>query len=403
VSPCAFAIALVIASGCSACSDRSASSAPPSSPPPLPTVARVDASALIEKLECTRCHEIPAIAAAPREKHCVRCHQDIHAGTFATDPPTLARWRGRITSLRWAPSLAGADRLRRAWIRDFLLAPHDLRPGLVAQMPRLAITAEDAARLAAHLAPDVPESALAIDPAIAARGAELFRSLACGRCHRFTGAIADDPALHEQGRDQVEPLGGSWALAPDLRHARARMQPAQLAAWIAEPRGAMPRLGVTLDDARALAAFIATTPLAAPPPRTPIVRLPVLARAVTWGEVEAKVFRHVCWHCHAVPDFARGDGGPGNSGGFGFAPRGLDLSSYAGISAGSLDDAGERRSVFAPLDEGTPRLVAHLLARHTEEAGGAVPGIRGMPLGLPALPLADIQLVDAWIRQGRPR
>jgi len=394
----AIAIALVVVLGCR---DRATPGDPP--PPPPPPVARVDASALITRFECTRCHELPELPAAPREKHCVRCHQDIHAGTFAADAPTLARWRGRITSLRWAPSLAGADRLRRTWIREFLLAPHDLRPGLVAQMPRLPITAEDAARLAAHLAPDIADDAIAIDPASVARGEQLYRSLACGRCHRFTGASTDDAALHALGHDQVAPLEGSWALAPDLRHARARMQTAQLAAWIAEPRGAMPRLGIASDDARALAAFIAMTPLAALPPPAPVVRRPVLARVVAWDEVEAKVFRHVCWHCHAVPDFAGGDGGPGNSGGFGFAPRGLDLSSYAGISAGSLDDTGERRSVFGRLDDGTPRVVAHLLARHAEQAGGSVPGIRGMPLGLPALPLDDIQLVETWISQGRPR
>jgi hypothetical protein len=104
-----------------------------------------------------------------------------------------------------------------------------------------------------------------------------------------------------------------------------------------------------------------------------------------------------------VPDFARGDGGPGNSGGFGFAPRGLDVSSYSGISAGSFDETGERRSIFAELPDGTPRIIAHLLARHAERAGTIVDGIRGMPLGLPPLPLEEIQLVDTWIAQGRPR
>ena len=393
------AVALAIAHAAVACGERAA---PSPAPPPVASapVVRVDASDLIAKFQCTRCHDMPEIAAAPRDKHCVRCHQEIHAGTFvaevdgqphAIDAPTFARWQGRITSMRWAPSLAGTDRLRRTWVRDFLLAPHDVRPGLVAQMPRLAITAAEAERLAAHLVPDHPATATSGD---GARGEALYRSLGCGRCHRFTGATVDDAALHATGRDQVEPLGGSWALAPDLRHARARMTSDDIAAWIVDPRGAMPRLGIVVEDARALAAFIATTSLTAPTPTARAERLPVLARAVTWDEVENKVFRNVCWHCHAVPDYARGDGGPGNSGGFGFAPRGLDLSSYTGISAGSLDDAGEPRSVFAKLADGTPRIVAHLLARHTEEAGGTVPGIRGMPLGLPAVPLAEIQLVE---------
>jgi len=392
-------LAWIAVPGCG--SERTAPSEPPPAPPAR--LPRADASELITKLECARCHEVPNVAAAPRDKHCVGCHQEIHAGTFPVPAPDLERWQKRITSLRWAPSLAGADRLRRTWLRAYLLAPHDVRPGLVAQMPRLAISDEEATRLAAHLGSDEPAAATAEIPVNSTRGAELYRSLACARCHRFTGAAVDDVALHASGRDQVDPLGGSWALAPDLRHARARMELAQIAAWIVAPRGAMPRLGVSEDDARALAAFITTTPLADAPSRAPLVRLPVLARAVTWDEVEAKVFKHVCWHCHAVPDYGRGDGGPGNTGGFGFAPRGLDVSTYAGISAGSLDDAGEPRSVFGTLDDGTPRIVAHLLARHTEDAGGVVPGIRGMPLGLPPIPLEDIQLVETWIAQGRPR
>lgn len=402
-------VALVVV-GC-----RERTSAPPSpapAPSPLPVEpARVDASDLVAKFECNRCHDVPGIASAPREKHCVACHQAIQAGTFPADADALAAWRSRITSLRWAPSLAAADRLRRGWVRAFLRAPHDVRPGLPAQMPRLAISDAEADRLAAFLVPvDDPGPAAPAAPAAPApsadelaRGEQLYRGLGCARCHRFTGASVDDPAMHEAGRTQPATLDGAWALAPDLRHARDRIRPGQLAAWIAAPRGAMPNLGVSADDARRLAAFIAATPLAAPAAHAPVSRPPRLARRVTWDEVESKVFRKVCWHCHAVADYALGDGGPGNTGGFGFAPRGLDLSSYAGISAGSVDDAGEPRSIFALLPDGTPRLVAHLLARHAEQAGQVVDGIRGMPLGLPALSLEQIQLVDTWIAQGRPQ
>jgi len=147
------------------------------------------------------------------------------------------------------------------------------------------------------------------------------------------------------------------------------------------------------------------TPLAAPPPRAPFVRLPLLARRVAWDEVNDKVFRRTCWHCHSQPDYALGDGGPGNTGGFGFPPRGLDLSTATGASSGALDEAGKRRSIFAPLPgpEATPRLLGALLARHTEERGGVDPAIRGMPLGLPALSAEQLQLVESWIAQGRPR
>ena len=82
---------------------------------------------------------------------------------------------------------------------------------------------------------------------------------------------------------------------------------------------------------------------------------------------------------------------------------GSPIRMLQGIASGALDEHGERRSVFAKLPDGTPRLVAHLVARHVEEAGGRVDGVRGMPLGLPPLSFEDIQLVESWIAQGRPR
>jgi hypothetical protein len=50
-----------------------------------------------------------------------------------------------------------------------------------------------------------------------------------------------------------------------------------------------------------------------------------------------------------------------------------------------------------------PRLVRALLARHDEEAGAVSGAVRGMPLGYPPLSPEDIQLVESWIAQGRPR
>jgi hypothetical protein len=113
---------------------------------------------------------------------------------------------------------------------------------------------------------------------------------------------------------------------------------------------------------------------------------------VRFAEVRDRVFRRVCWHCHSEPDYALGDGGPGNTGGFGFAPRGLNLATYRGAQSGARGHQGQRRSIFRPVD-GTPLLVAVLLARQREEAGVAT-DLRGMPLGLPALDAEDLQLRD---------
>jgi hypothetical protein len=144
----------------------------------------------------------------------------------------------------------------------------------------------------------------------------------------------------------------------------------------------------------------------APPKEARVpARLPLLARPVPFAEVKARVFRKTCWHCHSDPDYAIGDGGPGNTGGFGFAPRGMNLAEYEGIASGALDENGERRSVFEKAPDGEARIVSALLARQREEAGQptSATALRGMPLGLPALSPEDVQLVESWVAQGRPR
>jgi cytochrome c2 len=195
-------------------------------------------------------------------------------------------------------------------------------------------------------------------------------------------------------------------LAPDLSLVAERVQLGRLVPWLLDPSAQtpgtlMPSFGLTREEARDLAAFLLELAQSSAPPAASEARLALLHRKVSFAEVDQRVFRRTCWHCHSAPHYARGDGGPGNTGGFGFAGRGLDLSSYAGLSAGSRDERGQRRSIFAPLEDGTPRLVAQLLARRAEERGLEIQGVRGMPLGLPALSLEDIQLVETWIAQGR--
>jgi hypothetical protein len=81
----------------------------------------------------------------------------------------------------------------------------------------------------------------------------------------------------------------------------------------------------------------------------------------------------------------------------------VNLAEHEAILAGFVDETGARRSLFVsepPKHEG--RLIEALLARHAEERGQPVADVRGMPLGLPALPAEEIQLVESWIAQGRP-
>jgi cytochrome c2 len=273
-------------------------------------------------------------------------------------------------------------------------------------MPRLDLTPAMARSIAAALVP----SELALSPrqdGDLAAGRRLLETSGCGTCHRFSG-VPEVPASPLLVPLPAVQLAEAIALAPDLRHTRERFQPGALVGWLRAPASLkpdtrMPQIPLSNQQASDLAAYILTVPL------QPVIhshvpaRLPVLSRRVSFDEVNEQVFRRTCWHCHSTPEYAMGDGGPGNTGGFGFPGRGLNVATYADLASGSLDDHGQRRSVFLPVADGTPRLLAVLLARQREMHDDIVPGLRGMPLGLPALSPEQIQLVESWIRQGRPQ
>jgi mono/diheme cytochrome c family protein len=380
----------------------------------LPSGSAEHGRDLVLKYECNRCHDGTGHPAAVQGKHCVHCHEDILAGRFEASAATLARWKPRVKELADAPSLeATGKRFARRWIEQYLLQPSDLRPHLHQYMPRLAVTSDDARDIAAYLAPEAeppPSATLASDPAIAGadlgKGRHLLETRGCGSCHVMTG-VAAVPSSTTPAMDGRE-LERAQKLAPDLRVTRERMTPARLVAWLADPKrvkpdSAMPRIVLTGEELKDLAGYLLTAELTAPPTRPKLERLPVLARKVLFKEVDDKVFHRTCWHCHSEPDYAIGDGGPGNSGGFGFKPRGLNLSAYAGIAAGFVDDKNERQSVFTTDKEGVPRLVRALLARHDEVGGASTGEVRGMPLGYDPLSAEEIQLVESWVAQGRPR
>ena len=415
---------------------RSAGSAAPS---PAPDDARAQGDAargkdLVRRFECSRCHFLPEdVGIAERDRSCVGCHRWILDGAPSErgvlDPEAVAGWQQRFRFMRHLPSLARGY-YRRAWLERFLVEPTDLRPNLPATMPRLAVTKEQARDIAAYLGQEAPapdggvaggggESALA--GANLERGLALLKEKGCSTCHVMTGVSA--PELGSAARSvralkDAAPLVNLWsgsdlaaviALAPDLRHARERFDVPTLLTWITDPdaikrvRPQMPKTPVSAEEARDIAAYLVKAELSPPEARAIPARLPPVNRDVRYDEVAEKVLQRTCRHCHAEPDDALGEGGPGNTGGFGFAPRGLHLAEFEGIAAGSLDDHGERRSVFSKAADGTPLLVRVLLARQAEEAGRPDPEVRGMPLGMPSLTPEEISLVEAWVAQGHPR
>lgn len=389
-----------------ACSD------PPAQPrPPAPSVVEsvVDTALLtqgraaIERFECTRCHSIEGFEAVARERSCVTCHQAILDGTFEAEPADLARWQGHIRHLIATPSLVHlGDRFEASWVEGFLQSPTDLRPHLLATMPRLALSEDDAHAIAAYLThehtphptwrPSTPSEAEV------AEGRAHFERLACARCHAFSGAEVTNSARTDEA---------SARLAPDLAITRARFRREHLRAWLMNPSSfvsdtAMPNHALDDEAASRLAQFILFAPLHESARSEPPPMLPLLDRTVAYGEVDALVFHATCRHCHADPAFAFGDGGPGNTGGYGFEGRGLELATYAGLHQGVRVN-GERTSIFADDGSGMPRLIHALRARQLEEVGQLDTSIRGMPLGHSALTPEALQLVRTWVAQGHRR
>lgn len=360
---------------------------------------------LMAAFQCNRCHAGTGLGAPKLDQDCVGCHEQIATDEFKANPSKLARWKLHVLPYRDVPSLTELGRLRPAWVRDYLLHPHDLRPNLAQTMPRLGLSPEQAIDIATYLTRSAAAApapvVVSAKPEHLARGKQLLTERGCSSCHRVSGAGLPVPPKNEP---PLRTLG----LAPDLRFARERAEPAAIARWLLDPAkvkpdAAMPNMALTAEEVRDLTAFLSFGELEPEAPPQVFERLPLLARRVSFDEVNERVFAVTCRHCHTNPDLAAGDGGPGNTGGFGFPARRIDFSSYQGVLSGGVDGAGQRVSLFLPSRDGLPRLVAALVARVREERGEEPSDVRGMPLGLPALSAEQIQLVESWVAQGRPR
>ncbi|MBI4700261.1 MAG: cytochrome c [Deltaproteobacteria bacterium] len=297
--------------------------------------------------------------------------------------------------------------MRPEWLERSIFEPQDVRLGLIPTMPRLLVTRQEARDLAAHLTskarPPEPASLAGADPA---RGRRLMDEQQCGACHRFTGVPPLAGSTEKYGgRDETR---DAVLIAPDHRFTRERSTAAALMAWIREPLKVkkdtlMPQMPLDATERRDVVSYILTARAQPLEPHRIPPRMAVLKRRVGYGELGEKILAVTCRHCHSEPDVSLGDGGIGNTGGLGYIPRGVSFQDHKSTMAGRLDDQGNRRSLFELLADGTPRMVGALLARHAELAGRPSAEIRGMPAYLPPLPPEEIQLVESWVAQGRPR
>ena len=346
--------------------------------------------------DCQRCHDVPGWEKTERVESCAVCHEWIRE--VAAHPakrekamaifPLWERYERNTHSYLGVPSLeAGMARLDPQWIGAYLADPHDLRPHLTETMPRFDLdAAQIQAIVDAFAARQVPAKPTAApDPARLPRGEALFVTKGCIACHTYG-------ARHIQA---------AMPLAPDLAHARDRMDADHIAAWIADPKGVsaaatMATIPMADDEVLALRDYVLLAdpkwvdakPLGPPPGPT--------TEPVTWTEVEERVFGRICVHCHMNPETNQGRRGPGNAGGFGWPETGIELETPEGVAAvaDKIGGALLRRRDEAHRDAIDPGQRPATLTR---------PEKPGMPLGLPPLSDGDISLVLGWLEQGMPR
>jgi len=399
--------------------------------------ALADGRVVVQKYSCYDCHYIVEPQIESPKNSCVSCHllvknleqNDKEQDKIERAHPHFYRNCTRIRHLLRAPNLAGvAARVRPAFIKEYLGNPYDLRPHLEESMLRMNFTQEEldalgryfeaVAELSGHkppedlrpLEPTKPQQPPA--PEVLARGRQVFTEQKCYRCHQL-------------GNEEFGADAGQWkwdegrAEAPNLRFVRERMSQASTLAWIknpalVSPTTRMPKFALPDEDRQALVAFLFYGELNKTP-KARVLEKPTVAKAPTFAEIDAAVFQDTCVHCHQ----ADSAGGAGNNGAYGFRARRLDLSSYAGMTRGSLQPDGQRVGILKPREGGKPPLILERLYRRVEEgardqiapfedpltkmsAPHTAKNEPGMPLGHPSLTPAQLALLEAWLVAGAP-
>lgn len=362
---------------------------------------------VLSRYQCRRCHDLPGQEKLPQEQSCVGCHQGIFRGDFDNrfSKEAVDRWKSHIHHLLLVPDLKEVSwRLRPEWVSSYLRSPHVVRPHLGAMMPRLKLGEVEIREILGVLYRDVrlEQTSETTPDRARAQGESLYRESGCSGCHEFSGVL---PCAGKVPGEKFRELPMHIRMAPDLRFLRDRMNKRAFAKWLKNETGfreiqLMPQFDFGREQIDALFVFLTTTPLPPEEKQDAFVPLPPLTRDIFYAEIEAKITKRLCWHCHAKPIPRTGDGGPGNTGGFGYEGAGLDLGSYEGIRRGAMRRPEASRDILARDESGEPRIVAHLLARHREMRGELDSAHLGMPLGLPPLSAEEIQLIKTWIEQG---
>ena len=161
--------------------------------------------ALIERLGCPVCHDIPG-----------------HATTVRREAPDLT-WEG--------------DRVRADWLFGFLKAPYTIRPALSARMPNFRLTDDEALALTAALGTLRDRAAKPLPPAQQYTG----RVMAVAReaAEKLTTKdYFDCFSCHPDGTRK--PAGKREEWGPDLGRAPQRLNPDWIVRWFSDPSKIVP-------------------------------------------------------------------------------------------------------------------------------------------------------------------
>lgn len=357
---------------------------------PVPPSAGKTGAELMAFRECALCHapepDTPESMIHDPARNCAACHQREGIAWFQA--PMLSRV---------------GQKLRREWMKEFLLRPHDVRPYFHEEMPDFDFSKEEAAAIADHLIASAPEAGFAPNPAAAERiadaakheallaaGRDAYAARACQQCHEYSGVLPM-AATEVNATLRTEDMR---FFAPDLRFTRDRLRPEWIPGYLRHADKYDPLLRMPsypdMDDEEAVAItyFLLHESLNDVTPRAEAFQ-PV--SDVSFQNDVLPVLEIYCaFACHYPHESQQMGWGTGFAGGFGYPRRELDLTSYKGLMTGSLDEHGNRRPMVIPGDINSP-----LLQRLRGEVKPA------MPMGI-KMPESARQILEQWILEGAP-
>ena len=164
-----------------------------------------DGRALIERLGCPVCHDVPG-----------------HTTTVRKEAPDLT-WEG--------------DRVRPEWVFAFLKTPQTIRPALTARMPNFRLTDEEALALTEALSTLKDRTAKPLPAAQQYRGS--MTPAAREAAVKLTSKdYLDCFSCHWDG--ERKPAGKPEEWGPDLGRAPQRLNPDWIVRWLADPAKVVP-------------------------------------------------------------------------------------------------------------------------------------------------------------------